>query len=104
MVFSGTQGYYNGSSLELETVYSECENWEWKVRMLPGFPFHVDEEEYRQTVLHSRDTSVAKHNERGDGLLVSAWILLFLLFCYYLTLEKGGALHLNNLESPSDVS
>jgi hypothetical protein len=27
--------------------------------------------------------------------------IVFLLFCDYLTLEKGNPLHLNNLESPS---
>ena len=27
--------------------------------------------------------------------------MYYLLFRYYLPLEKGGALHLNNLESPS---
>ena len=29
------------------------------------------------------------------------FVNVFLLFCYYLPLEKGGALHLNKLESPS---
>ena len=29
------------------------------------------------------------------------FVNVFSLFCYYLPLEKGGALHLNKLESPS---
>jgi hypothetical protein len=33
-------------------------------------------------------------------LKLACWKRRFLLFCYYLPLEKGNSLHLNNLESP----
>ena len=59
------------------------------------FPFK------RTKILFDRNGCLLPSLVETGTVVLEKNIFLFPLFRYYLPMEKGGALHLNNIESPS---